>query len=110
MIAESAFGPANDLALHRENNTPEDVMYNISHFMELYDSDDIEDHNTAADVERLMDKVLTKRQNKAVTCYCCCAMTLAETAEVMNCSPQNVSQIVRAALNAIKKAVSDDKA
>ena len=110
MIAESAFGRPNDLALHRENRTPEDVLYNINHFMQLADSPDVEDHDTALEIEHLLRDKLTRRQNKAVTCYCCCAMTLEQTAEAMECSPQNVSQLLRTALNAIKKAVSDDKA
>lgn len=109
-VTESVFGPANDLAAHRANNTAEDVLYNINHFMQLADSPDVEDHDTALEIEHLLRDKLTTRQNKAVTCYCCCAMTLEQTAEAMDCSPQNVSQLLRTALNAIKKAVSDDKA
>lgn len=109
-VTESAFGPPNDLALHRENNTPEDILYNIDHWLDLSNSDDPEDHDTAADIERLLKEKLTKRQSDAIFYYCCLAFTLRETAEVMHCSPQNVSQIVRAAMNALKKAIVDDKA
>ena len=110
MIAtESAFGPPNDLAAHRANNTAEDILYNIDHWLDLSDSDDPEDHDTAADIERLLKEKLTKRQANAIFYYCCLAFTLTETAEVMHCSTQNVSQIVRAAMTALKKAIEDDK-
>ena len=97
---------SNDNALHRNNRSPEDLLYNISHLLELDDSDVAEDRLTADETWELI-YTLTPTQRKALVLYMVHRWSLREVAAVMNCTPQNVSLRVRAALYILKQRLAE---
>lgn len=97
----------NDNALHRSNRSAEDLLYNISHLLELDDSDDVEDRLVADEVWEMIYDTLTPTQRKALVLYMVHRWSLREVAAVMNCTPQNVSLRVRAALYILKQRLAE---